>query len=129
MSNTTATILQWNIQGVKNKKPEITNLINQFNAQVLALQETLMPVKFLHKIPGYTVMGCDGTHNRRNHGGVAIYIHQDTPFSNITLSTSIQAVAATIHLKRKFTICNIYSYCEYQNQEALLTTLLVWRIQ
>ena len=54
-------------------------------------------------------MGKDGTLNRRNHGGVAIYLHQDIPYTEVELSTSIQAIAVTVFLKTKFTICNIYS--------------------
>ena len=114
MRSTTATILQWNIQGVKNKKPEIVSLVHRFKADVIVLQETLTPLKFLHKIPGYTVVGSDGTYNRRNHGGVATYIHQDIPFSSVSLDTPIQAIATTIHLKSKFTICNIYSSRSHQ---------------
>ena len=107
MVNTKTAIIQWNIQGVKNKKSEIIQLMNQYKAGILALQETLMPVRFLHKIPGYSVIGKDGTHNRRNHGGVALYIHQDIPFSPVPLNTSIQAVAVKIQLRSKFTICNL----------------------
>ena len=114
MMPTASTIVQWNICGVRNKKPELIHLASQFKTDIIALQETLMPAQFLHEIPGYSVIGIDGTYNRRNHGGVALYIHQNIPFSPIPLTTQIQAVAATIQLKTKFTICNIYNSRSHQ---------------
>ena len=109
MNSIKTSIVQWNARGIRNKKSEILQLISQYNVQVLALQETQMPKRYYYRIPKYNMLGKDGTLNRRNHGGVAIYIHQDIPYSEVNLTTDIQAVAATIHLKTKFTICNIYS--------------------
>ena len=73
-----------------------------------------MPVQYLHKIPNYSVIGKDGTLNRSNHGGVALYVHQDVPYTPISLTTPLQAVAATIHLNTKITICNLYNSRNHQ---------------
>ena len=102
-------IVQWNIRGVHNKKQEIIHILEQNQASIVALQETLMPIDRLHKIPNYSVFAKDGVHNRRQHGGVALYIRNDVPKKEITLTTSLQAVAATVQLKKQFTICNIYN--------------------
>ena len=112
--NFTTSVIQWNIRGIKNKKDELTQLMSTYKASVVALQETLMPTEYLHKIANYSVLGKDGTHNRRSHGGVALYIHTDVHYSPIFLSTTLQAVAATVQLKSRVTICNIYNSRSHQ---------------
>ena len=123
MIQSKATIIQWNIQGVRNKKQEILQLLNNMKADIIALQETKIPSRFLHRIPNYTVASKEGTTNRQNHGGVATYIHQDIPFTEINLNTPLQAVATTVHLKTQMTICNIYNSRSHQFSEALLLQL------
>ena len=117
-------VIQWNIRGVRNKKQEIIHLLKQNKATVSALQETLMPVNRLHKIPGYSLIARDGVYNRRQHGGVAMYIHADLLFKVLPLSSPLQAVAATIQLKKKLiTICNVYNSRSHNLTETLLTQL------
>ena len=102
-------IVQWNVGGMSNKKKEIIELINTYKANIVALQETMLSNDYLIKIPKYNVVAKEGTFNYRQHGGVAIYIHGDIPFQEINLDTPIQAVAVTVQLRIKVTICNIYS--------------------
>ena len=101
-------IVQWNVGGMSNKKQEIIDLINTYDANIVALQETMLSTGYLIKIPKYNVIAKEGTYNNRQHGGVAMYIHGDTPYKEINLNTPIQAVAATVQLRIKVTICNIY---------------------
>ena len=68
----------------------------------------MLSTDYLIKIPKYNVIAKEGTYNTRQHGGVAMYIHGDTPYQEITLTTPLQAVAATVQLRIKVTICNIY---------------------
>ena len=69
---TASTIVQWNINGIKNNKKEIVELIKTKKASIVALQETLIDSKFLHKIDGFNVMAKNGSNsNGRFHGGVA----------------------------------------------------------
>ena len=102
-------IIQWNIRGMLNKKKEIIHLIQKCKASVVALQETQIPLNRMYKIPKFNSIAKIGTVNRRNHGGVALYIHESIPYSEVTISTQLQAVAATVHLGSKFTICNVYN--------------------
>ena len=95
------------IQGIKNKKPEIIHILDQFKAYLSALEKTLMPSKYLHKIPKYTVIAKVGTLNRRNHGEVAIYIYENIPQSEVKLTTQLQTVAVTVSLKAGLIICNL----------------------
>ena len=108
MSFRKTAIIQWNIQGITNKKQEILQLINQFQASIVALQETMMPTEYLHKINNFQVYAKNGTQNRRTHGGVALYVHSSTPSVEVPLNTTLQAVAAIVNLKTRFTICNLY---------------------
>ena len=38
-----------------------------------------------------------------------MYIHEDIPQTVVHLNTELQAIAATVHLKSKLTICNVYN--------------------
>ena len=106
--NSKGAIVQWNACGMSNKKNEILDLINKHNANIVALQETMLSNNYLLKIPKYNVIAKEGTYNNRQHGGVAMYIHGDVPYQELSLDTPIQAVAATVQLRVKVTICNIY---------------------
>ena len=116
-------IIQWNIQGIRNKKSEILQLLSNFKADILLLQETKVPSNFLHRIPNFSVVAKEGTTCRQSHGGVATYIHQDIPFTEIKLNTPLQAIATTVHLKTQLTICNIYNSRTHQFSESLLLQL------
>ena len=106
---TASTIVQWNINGIKNNKKEIVELIKTKKASIVALQETLVDSKFLHKIDGFNVMAKNGSNsNGRFHGGVATYISRDVPYEEVKLNTNLQAVATTVHLGIRFTVCNLY---------------------
>ena len=41
-------------------------------------------------------------------GGVATYVETSFPSYEIQLTTEIEAVAVVVHMKQKFTICNVY---------------------
>ena len=101
-------IIQWNIQGLSNKKQEILQVIHEHKASILALQETQLKTEFLPKIPDFNVINKEGPSGARQHGGVAMYIHRSVPFDPVDLDTPFQAVAATVHLKTRLTLCNIY---------------------
>lgn len=102
-------VLQWNCNGFSKKKDEIIHLISQHQPTIVALQETRLRTESSCNIPGYDVARREGHTNYNAHGGVAIFIHNQTPFRKIPLKTDIQAVAIQAHLHRLVTICNIYS--------------------
>ena len=105
---TASTIVQWNINGIKNNKKEIIELIKTKKASIVALQETLVDSKFLHRIDGFNVTAKNGSNsNGRFHGGVATYISRDVPYEEVVLNTNLQAVSTTVHLGIRFTVCNL----------------------
>ena len=75
----------------------------------------------MYKIPHFSMIAKEGSFNGRSHGGVAFYIHESIPFQEIHLTTQIQAIAITVPLKTKITICNIYNSRSHElSNEALL---------
>ena len=68
-------IIQWNIQGLSNKKQEIIQVLHENKASILALQETQMKTDYLLRIPGFNVIAKEEPSNVRQHGGVAMYIY------------------------------------------------------
>ena len=72
-------IMQWNIQGARSKKDKLSDLINLFKANIVALQETNLWNNTKFTMPHYSEMRKDGYYNRGPHGGVEIYIHTSIP--------------------------------------------------
>ena len=72
-------IVQWNAQGLRNKKSELLELIHDNCASIVAIQETRLSNDFNLKNPNYNLISKDGHFNHGQHGGVALYIHSDVP--------------------------------------------------
>ena len=106
--NTQQCILQWNCQGIRNKKDELLYYVETFGIDIIALQETMQNLNYYTNLQGYNLEHCDGHFNRTAHGGVGLYIHQDLPYERVELNTTIQAVAIRTRLSSLITICNVY---------------------
>ena len=77
------------------------------------------------KISGYNNVSKEGRFNRRQQGGVALYIHASMPFIEIALDMKLQAVAAVVNVTNFKTI-RVSSNCiplEYDLQETALKEL------
>ena len=108
MAQEITSILQWNPQGLSNKKDELLEIIEENKSSIIALQETKLTGEYNLKIPNYNKIFKDGHYNRGPHGGVCIYIHTSLPYREITVQSPLQVVAAQIFLGTLFTVCNIY---------------------
>ena len=104
----TTSIIQWNVQGIQQRKDEILELSKSFQASIIAAQETFLWENANFKIPNFNCLRKDGHFNVRGHGGVALFIRENIPYKEITLSTTLTAIAAQITINSTFTICNIY---------------------
>ena len=102
-------ILQWNAQGLRHKKDELLELIHDYRATLVAIQETKLTEEYNIRIPNYNVISKSGHYNRGQHGGVTLYIHSDIPYNEIPLSTTLQAIAVEVHTSFRFSICNVYA--------------------
>jgi len=118
-------ILQWNCQGIRQKKDEILEMVQQHSLSILALQETKLWNNSKFGIPHYNEIRRDGHYNVTPHGGVAIYVHESIPYDEITLNTPIQAIAIRANIGRLCTICNLYSSRNHQLNPDLLQQLYV----
>ena len=101
--------MQWNIQRARSKKDEVSDLINLYKANIVALQETNLWNNTKFAIPQYSEVRKDGYYNRGLHGGVAVYIHTSIPYNSVEITIPLQAVAVRVQLHATVTICNIYS--------------------
>ena len=93
-------ILQWNINGIKNKKQEISSLLSQYKIDIVALQETKVTSEYMYKFNNYNLYTLDGSFNRMQHGGVALYIRNTIPQMKINLQTDFQARVSTVSKSR-----------------------------
>jgi len=120
----TINILQWNCQGIRNKKDEILHIIDTQKISILSMQETKLWSTNEVQFPHYNCIRKDGHLNNTPHGGVAIYVHESIPFEPVTVNTTMQAVAVRANIGRLVTICNVYSSRSHSLNLNLLNALL-----
>ena len=60
----TESIIQWNAQGIANKKDELAEMISLHNANILAVQERKLWNYSKFSIPYFTALRKDGHYNR-----------------------------------------------------------------
>ena len=123
MDQLSTSILQWNTQGIRTKKDELLELIQQHKSSVVAVQETRLWNDADFRLPGYTALFKHGHFNRAPHGGVALFIHSDVPCTPVSVDSTLQIVAAQVQLRTRFTVCNIYSSRSHQLSIQLLHSI------
>jgi len=123
MAEPNINIMQWNCQGLRNKKNEILHMINEQNISIVALQETKLWNNCEIRVPRFNCYRKDGHFNRTPHGGVAIYVHEHIPHNEIQLHTPMQAIAVRVNIGQLVTICNIYSSRSHDLTADLLNAL------
>ncbi|KAG5897365.1 hypothetical protein JTB14_030247 [Gonioctena quinquepunctata] len=74
----------------------------------ICLQETHLKPKDSFNLRGFKLFRRDVEPGARAHGGIAIFIKNNFPATEIPLRTDIQALAVHIDYPYKMTICNIY---------------------
>ena len=116
-------IVQWNCQGIGNKKEELLELIEKMKPEIIALQETMIGNGKEFRIPNYTILRREGHYSRRWHGGVALLIHDTIPMQEVELNTNIQAVAARVDIGHAVTVCSLYSAGAHQLTRQMLNNL------
>ena len=105
------TLLQWNCRGLVSNWAESKMFFLLIAPIVIALQETwFLPTDpYNFSLFNYSLYRYDETDGERRHGGVALYINNDFVHDQITLNTTLQAVACTIRMNgREMDICSIY---------------------
>ena len=102
-------ILQWNVQGIRNKKNEILEMTERNKVSILCIQETKLAEYIKFRIPGYSIQRQDEPFSHAPHHGVAVFVHSSVPYERIELRTPVQAIAIRARLHNTVTVCNIYA--------------------
>ena len=101
-------IISWNCNGVYQHLEDLYLLLSLYNPSVLCLQESHLKNNQLLNISSYKIIKSVPPDNYWTCGGVASAVHNNLSFCEISLNTSLQAVAATVYFKSPLTICSIY---------------------
>ena len=109
-ANKFSDIVHWNCRGIKNKSHELEIIASECKAQVICLQETKLSHDQKIHLKGFD---CFYKHKtlepgQHAHGGVAILASKKCSKSEIKLNTALQAVAISIKLHKRITICSFY---------------------
>ena len=98
----TENLVQWNIRGLRSNCEELKLLLNKTSTSVVALQDCKLGEERLSP-RGYALLkgNCPA-------GEAALLINQRVVHTELTLNSTLHAVAATVTLNKTFTICSIY---------------------
>ena len=90
--------LQWNYQGVGTAKEDMLKMVE--GPTVTALQETMLPRYWMISLKRYNRISKQGHYNRRQHGRVCLFIHEEVPIMNLNIQSPYQIVAARVQITR-----------------------------
>ena len=79
-------VIQWNIQGISQKKQELVDLIAKEKSAILCIQETMLSKQTNFSIKNYNGLFKEEHISCRAHGGVAFFIHSNIPFKEIIIN-------------------------------------------
>lgn len=100
-------ILQWNCNGYFNNLQEIKLLLQDYQPNIIFLQESHLTGTIIPIITGYNIYTTNSRHTRAR-GGVLTGIKSNINSAEVTLNTNIEAVAVAVNYPSAITICNIY---------------------
>ena len=104
-----ASIVQWNCRGFWPNFNELKNITATLKPPVFCLQEVLLKSTDKGSMKGYssyiiTSEAVDG----RPIGGSSILVHDSVPHRQLSLKTSLQAVAVRVSFVTTVTVCSLY---------------------
>ena len=102
-----ADIIQWNVRGLRANFEELRLLCNQYNPQVVAVQECQLRKDEIINLTGFSGITKSSSGDNATEG-VTLYIDKSVLFSEIKLNSDLQAVAVRVSAKKTLTVCNIY---------------------
>ena len=105
--NKNKSILQWNCHGFMPTFEKIKNLISNFSAFILALQETNFKDANIRGFHHY-FKTCMSEVDGRATGGCSIFVKMGVPHEVLELDTELQTVAIKLSLRKPITICNVH---------------------
>jgi ribonuclease HI/endonuclease/exonuclease/phosphatase family metal-dependent hydrolase len=123
----TATMMQWNCEGIEPKvtKGDVLQYIKESGATILVWQETKLAHNQNFKIKGFrSYLNNLEVDNQNAHGGVAIFVKNFASSYRIKLNTTLQAIAVSVKIQKRITICSIYLPPNEEVQLAQLQNLI-----
>ncbi|KAL4101018.1 hypothetical protein QTP88_021039 [Uroleucon formosanum] len=113
MIDTHLNIIQWNLNGFFKKREELGFLTQEYNPEIICLQETNFKENYVAPIKNYNGYSKNRQGADRASGGIAIYIKSYIPNTTINIQSEIEVLAVQVNLKenkkeswKKFT-CSI----------------------
>ena len=100
-------IIQWNVRGLRANFEELRLLCNQYNPQIVAVQECQLRKDKIINLTGFSGRTKSSPGDNAT-GGVTLYVNKSVLFSEIKLDTDLQAVAVGVSAKKTLTVCNVY---------------------
>ena len=105
-------IIQWNCEGIKAKftTGDIHQLIKETETNCLCLQETKLHPDAQFRIKGFKayLQNLNIEEGQLPHGGVAIFVKNFVSSYKVDLQTTLQAVAVSIKIHKRITVCSLY---------------------
>ena len=108
-----ANIMQWNCEGIQSKvnSGDALQYIKESGAQILVWQELKLSKDQFFRIKGFKSyiknLEVDDP-NHRPHGGVGIFVKNFASSYQVQLNTPLQAIAVSVKIHTRITICSIY---------------------
>ena len=96
------------LRGLKANYNEILILMSLFSPSVICLQETFLKQSDNISFRDYNMFNYICPDGQRASGGTSIMVKSSVPYSQFDLYIHLQAVAVTVTLSKKVTICSIY---------------------
>ena len=103
-----ADILQWNCRGLRAHSEQLKVLMREHNPGITCLQETKLGNEIYNPGLNYSIYCSPPPISERAKGGAAIIIRKSLQQSQIPLQTVLQAVAVSVILHKRLTICSLY---------------------
>ena len=105
-------IMHWNIEGIKPKfaAGDVQQLIKENEVMCLSANETKLPPGSnftIKKFKSY-LKNKDLEEGQNAHGGVGLFIRKHISSYEIKLQTRLQAVAVSVKIHRRITLCSLY---------------------
>ena len=100
-------IIQWNVRGLRANFEELRLLCNQYNPQIVAVQECQLRKDKIINLTGFCGLRKSSPGDNAT-GGVTLYVNKSVLFSEIKLDTDLQAVAVRVSAKKTGTVYNAY---------------------
>ena len=88
-------IIQWNVRGIRANVEELRLLCNQYNPQIVAVQECQLRKDKIINLTGFSGLTKSSPGDNAT-GGVTLYVNKSVLFSEIKLDTDLQAVAVRV---------------------------------